>query len=100
MLAPFNFGIDKVWYEGHKNIPSYRIHLRDWYQYPGPEGFELVNDAAPRSDTNGHGNNDEPDGGSSGPGPNPSEAVELQSASGDMNLAGGTSGQEEREAAE
>lgn len=42
MVAPYNFGIDRVWYDAHKALQPYRIALRDWYQYPAPQGFEAL----------------------------------------------------------
>ncbi|KAH9939993.1 hypothetical protein B0H21DRAFT_872219 [Amylocystis lapponica] len=35
--VPYNFGINKTWFEEHK--AQYADYLRDWYQFPDPPGF-------------------------------------------------------------
>ncbi|OBZ65363.1 hypothetical protein A0H81_14653 [Grifola frondosa] len=37
MVAPYNFGINQVWFNEHKE--TYQLRLHDWYTFPDPPGF-------------------------------------------------------------
>lgn len=38
-LAPYNFGINRTWFDKYKNHPEYRSLLVDWYKYADPAGL-------------------------------------------------------------
>ncbi|OSD07053.1 hypothetical protein PYCCODRAFT_1464166 [Trametes coccinea BRFM310] len=37
--APYNFGINQDWYERFKDSNTHKVALKDWMNYPDPEGF-------------------------------------------------------------
>ncbi|KAF7343556.1 hypothetical protein MSAN_01976100 [Mycena sanguinolenta] len=37
--APYNFGINKAWFDKYKNSEEYATALEDWGQYPDPDGL-------------------------------------------------------------
>ncbi|CDO72858.1 hypothetical protein BN946_scf185002.g43 [Trametes cinnabarina] len=37
--APYNFGINQDWYEQFKDSNTHKVALKDWMNYPDPEGF-------------------------------------------------------------
>ncbi|KAJ7033788.1 hypothetical protein C8F04DRAFT_1002461, partial [Mycena alexandri] len=37
--APYNFGMNRTWYEKYKNHPQFENLLDDWNNYPDLEGF-------------------------------------------------------------
>ncbi|KAI0366610.1 hypothetical protein BV20DRAFT_1124089 [Pilatotrama ljubarskyi] len=45
LYSPFNFGINRLWYEEFKDKHPQRTYLRDWYTYPDPPGFGDNSDA-------------------------------------------------------
>ncbi|KAJ7112139.1 hypothetical protein C8R44DRAFT_882542 [Mycena epipterygia] len=38
-LAPYNFGINRTWFDKHKKHPEYRSLLVDWDKYADPAGL-------------------------------------------------------------
>lgn len=40
VYSPFNFGINRPWYDKFKDATTHSVLLRDWYTHPDPEGFE------------------------------------------------------------
>lgn len=40
-LAPYNFGISREWFDEHRNKTGYRTLLKDWNNFPEPEGCGL-----------------------------------------------------------
>ncbi|KAI8986141.1 hypothetical protein BD414DRAFT_416524 [Trametes punicea] len=50
-FAPYNIGINRLWFENFKDKDTHRIELRDWFKYPDPPGFgETPNDDLPSSE--------------------------------------------------
>ncbi|KAJ6534407.1 hypothetical protein B0H19DRAFT_1272121 [Mycena capillaripes] len=37
--APYNYGIDRAWFDQVKNDPEYFVLFSDWDDFPDPEGF-------------------------------------------------------------
>ncbi|KAJ7046029.1 hypothetical protein C8F04DRAFT_1387707 [Mycena alexandri] len=54
-IAPYNFGIDKTWFETHKEDPNCQHLLVDWGKWPGPEGFGTPEDAGFDGDAESNG---------------------------------------------
>ncbi|KAH9918948.1 hypothetical protein B0H21DRAFT_827486 [Amylocystis lapponica] len=52
--TPYDFGINKTWYEEYKDKDQYKKLLADWYKYPDPPGFGshcLANNTNARSNS-------------------------------------------------
>ncbi|CDO75665.1 hypothetical protein BN946_scf184941.g18 [Trametes cinnabarina] len=47
-FAPYNFGVNRTWYDRYKDTATHRIALKDWLKYPDPVGFG-ENQAAPQN---------------------------------------------------
>jgi hypothetical protein len=39
-MAPFNYAINREWYEAHKDLPKHRLALLDWLSYLAPDEWE------------------------------------------------------------
>ena len=53
--APFNFGINQVWYEEFKNKDTHRVLLEHgrWYTYEDPPGFGTAGIETHEEDSHG-----------------------------------------------
>jgi hypothetical protein len=38
--VPFNYAINREWYEVHKDLAKYHLALSDWLSYLAPNGWE------------------------------------------------------------
>lgn len=51
-VAPFDFGINREWFNAHKGKNPYRVLLEDWDKYGDPEGFGSKATAGLEDETN------------------------------------------------
>lgn len=39
VVAPFDVGINREWYEAHKDLPKSWVLMGDWFEWGNPEGY-------------------------------------------------------------